>query len=290
VSVSKVAVSVVVANYNNGKYLEDFFSSFLRGTLLPAEMVIVDDGSLDDSLSIINGFRRNFEEKGINLVVFALDKNVGFANALNIAIRNSSQDFLLRIDPDDMIAPNRIEKQVQFLEENKNIDVLGSNVSYFDSTLGDFVFVSNVAVSGIVDKLKKGLLPLIHGSVMIRRQALENCRYFQDCVPAEDYDLFCQMAVKGCKFHNLQEALTFVRIHRNSVSNDLQFSTIQKYADLRLKYWGVGTHKLLTYLKYIHLRFYRKFLFHHGFMRYGYLILAVCANPKSLINRMTRVE
>ena len=77
-----IGVSVLCANYNNAPYLNDFFESLLSSTVLPDEIIFIDDCSTDDSVVIVKYFQSKFH----NLKLFCLSKNVGFANALNFGL------------------------------------------------------------------------------------------------------------------------------------------------------------------------------------------------------------
>ena len=106
-----VNVSIVAANYNNGRYLEDFINSVNESTVLPKELLIINDGSTDDSLKILDSFSHLSYLRIINF-----EKNRGFCVALNTGIESASCDYIMRVDPDDIILKNRISSQVDFLK------------------------------------------------------------------------------------------------------------------------------------------------------------------------------
>src|SRR5690606_31416504 len=98
-------VDIVCANYNNGPFLRDFFDSILASTVRPQSIIFVDDGSTDGSLDICEDYVERIPE----LQVVVLADNVGFANALNIGLSHARAKYILRIDPDDILNPRRIE-------------------------------------------------------------------------------------------------------------------------------------------------------------------------------------
>jgi len=278
-------VSIVVANYNNGKYISKFLSSIVDSTYLPKEVLITDDGSMDDSISQIELFSSKYNF--IKLIKFPTNR--GFAHALNEGITSASGQYVMRLDPDDCVDSERIEKQYNFLESNREVDIVGSNIVYFDSLTGERIFNSNVPLAHhqILQSFQSGNCGIIHGSMMCRSLAIKQFTYNQKNVPAEDYELFSRMLKAGYKASNLSESLTFVRVHINSVSNNLPFDTIKKTFQLKSAIWNTKSSYFTVKRTHLYLLYYRKFLFHKGMYRYMYLFLAVLFNPMKLFARMT---
>jgi len=131
-------VSVIVPNYNNGRYLDAFIGSVTNSTVEPAELIIVDDGSTDNSLEIL---ARHKHLPYLKIIVFK--KNKGLTAALNAALEASGGKYVMRADPDDRLAPNRIEKQFIFMEQNPEVDILGCNSTYFDDATDKEINKSN---------------------------------------------------------------------------------------------------------------------------------------------------
>lgn len=277
-------VSILCANYNNAQYLGEFIGSILKSTLLPIEIVIIDDGSTDNSCAIIEDYKNKFG----NLCLFKLDQNIGFANALNEGLEHITGTYVLRVDPDDIIAPERIEQQCTYLKNNPSVDIVGSNVSYFVDSVEDSQRRSNFPQShrSIVQKYLEGSHGLVHGGVMMKSDILKDNRYRQECVPAEEYDLFSRLLSKGFRAHNLPDSLTYVRIHDRSVSNDMPFNTVKKTLLLREEIWGIKTSSIYTVKEYIARSLYRRSLRKGN--PYKLLLLAIVSilKPKSALMRL----
>ncbi|MDW7690526.1 glycosyltransferase [Flammeovirgaceae bacterium SG7u.111] len=279
----KVDVSIIAANYNNGAYLDDFFESIKTSSVEPNEIIIVDDGSTDDSLSKL----KEKEEQFPNLIIIPLKKNIGFANALNVGIKHSQSEFILRVDPDDVIFQDRIKIQHAFLTQNKNISVVGSNATYFAKSKELFNTNFPNKFETIKKRYIKGEHGILHGTVMIRRDAMKKYQYRQEFVPAEDYGLFGRMIADGHIFANINQPLTGVRIHENSVSNDLPYNTIKTTFVLRDKIFNTKSKKILIYCTYLNLKFYRKFLFKkQNIIKYLFLILSITFRPDKVFRRI----
>jgi glycosyltransferase involved in cell wall biosynthesis len=276
---------ILTANYNNARFLNDFFNSIINSSIKPNKIIFVDDCSTDNSIEIVN----QFIEKGIlQIQLIKNNENLGFANSLNIAMGNLTTKYFARLDPDDAVNSNRFELQVNYLMNNPSIDVIGTNVSYILN--GELKKNSDVLLNekDIVDKIKKGILPIIHGSIMGKTEAIKDFKYKQENVPAEDYDLFAFIVFKGFRITNTIEELTFVTVHENSVSNELKFSTIKKRFKLAEDYFGFKKSFLGSYFEYIHQLNYRKYLFENAYKRYFYLIISASVMPVKTFNKILK--
>lgn len=280
-------VDILCANYNNAPFLDDFFTSIENSTCRPEQVVFVDDGSKDESLEIV---ARYIARGKINIRLVQLETNRGFANALNAGIDYLEAPYTLRIDPDDKLAPERIAVQTDYLERHPLVDIVGSNVAYFNSATGSPLLDSNVPQTPpqIRQTFRSGACGAIHGSTLIKTQLLKQIRYDQTNVPAEDYALFSRALKQGSVIHNLPGVLTQVRVHLNSVSNFLPYSTIQKTYALAEQIWGNTFPAYHVKRQYYHLKYYRLFLFTSSPKRYAYLALASLLNVRKVLKRITR--
>ena len=279
-----VSVSIIAANYNNGKYLKDFIGSVNESSVLPKELIIVDDGSLDESIDILNGYS---DLKYLKILKF--DKNRGFCKALNLGIKNATGDYIMRVDPDDIVLKDRIETQVKYLEKNKDIDVVGSNVIYFHNETKEEVFRSNFPTehSSIKSTYLKGEHGVQHPSTMIRASVMKKYKYLQENVKAEDYEIFARLIKGGHKFANIGQPLTRMRIHSQSVSSNIKYKTIKRTYEIRDKIFKISTNPLKIRFYYWYILNYRKFLItRHKIMKPVYLALSVMFYPSKLLKRI----
>ncbi len=275
---------LISANYNNGKYLDTFFESLIHSTVRPFKVIIVDDASTDNSVDIINSYKDR-----LNIQLYCNKDNKGFANSLNIALGLVSQPFVARLDPDDFVHPERFSKQLSFLKMNQEIDLVGTNVRYVLN--GENKKDSDVPLSeeSIKQFIKDGILPVIHGSIMTRAAAIKAFTYKQECVPAEDYDLFAYYISNNKRIANIEEALTYVTIHANSVSNELKYKTVSMRYVLASQYFNLRKSPIAIWSEFNHLKYYRKFLFEDGIKRFGYIILASSFKPFKSIKKAIRM-
>lgn len=276
-------VSIVCANYNNGRYLEEFLNSVINSSALPKELIIVNDGSTDNSLDVLSRYNLEY------LTVIELNNNVGFANALNVGVKKATAKYILRVDPDDVLEPTRIEKQHIFLNTNGAIDLTGSNVLYFNEKIENTVGSSNFPENSelIRKRYTKGEHGLLHGTIMGKTDLFKKYGYCQKHVPAEDYDIFARMINDGATAQSISEALTFVRIHQNSVSNSLPFSTVKKTYDLRDKIFKTKTSVFIIIINYLNLKYYRKYYFEKNWLKkIWFLGLSCIFRPDKAIKKI----
>ncbi len=280
-------VSVVAANYNNAAFLEDYFNAWQKSTVQPAEHIFVDDGSTDNSLDIARKYAKDMP----SLKIIELGRNRGFGNALNVGIDLARGKYILRIDPDDVVAPERVAKQLEVLDAD-DADVVGSNAVIFQSTTALQVGLSNFPSDHqeIASTILRGEHGVLHPTVMARAELFKLNPYIQGNVPAEDYDIFARMLSAGARFQNIQEPLIRYRIHQRSASNILPLSTIVKTYRIRDQVFGSETTTAAVWWYYLHIKFYRKHLFAaNTIQRAVYLGMASMMRPDKALKRLARI-
>ena len=114
-------VSVVMPVYNGERYLAEAIESILGQTFTDFELLIVDDGSIDSSPAIA----RAYAERDSRIRIFQLERNMGKADARNVGCFAAKGDYIAAMDCDDISLPLRLEKQVNFLETNPGIGIVG---------------------------------------------------------------------------------------------------------------------------------------------------------------------
>ncbi|MGY8810606.1 MAG: glycosyltransferase family 2 protein [Pseudomonadales bacterium] len=282
------SISVISANYNNGPYLKDFFDAFIESSAQPKELIFVDDGSNDNSLEIAESYKSKLP----CLKIIELKTNQGFANALNAGIDEASADFILRTDPDDWISRTFLEVQYSRATE-KNLDILGCNLSIFRSSDGKVMGTSNIPLDHhtISKRIRSGGHGVLHTTVLIKRELLKDNRYIQANVPAEDYDIFARFLRAGARFGNSSEALVNYRVHDKSITSQLPYSTIKKTYGLRDSIFGTKTFFITPRLYHLHLKLYRKSLFlNPGLKKTTLLALSALLQPQKLISKIIQIK
>lgn len=276
-------VSIIAANYNNGAYLDEFIRSVIDSSMWPKELIIVDDGSTDDSVGII----RSFAHLSFLKPIF-FECNRGFSTALNAGIKVASAKYVMRADPDDILSPERISRQYAYMEAHPDTDMLGCNCVYFLDADGRDIYWSNFPVGhdNIVATYHRGEHGLLHATAFGKRSVYQQYSY-QLLSPGEDYELFARMVKDGHRFANLGEALYKVRVHVGSASSQVSRNDIKRTFAFRDQVFGSKTSKIRVWLYYGHILNYRRsMLAAKPVSRYFYLMLSALCYPQKLLKRL----
>lgn len=208
-------VSIILPAYNAEKYIGLAIESILHQTLKNFELVVVNDASTDSTKSIIE----MYASKDSRIKVINNERNLYIGGALNKALAVSSNEFVARMDADDIAEPTRLEKQLNVLLSDDSIAVVGANIELIDEegkTLGKREYPNTNA------KLKSKIFkysPFAHPVVMFRKSAvLEFGGYDPTKSPSEDLDLWFKIGTKY-KFASVNECLLKYRVFKNSHSN-----------------------------------------------------------------------
>ena len=193
--------------YNASKFLNEAIESILNQTYKNFEFIIIDDGSTDNSTQIIEKYKKIDER----IVFIENEKNVGLTKNLNKAIKLSTSDYIARMDADDISDVKRLEKQIKFLQENKDISIVGSCAKYINSK-GEVE--ENIDVPENYEEIRNMIYkvnPLIHPSVMFKKEDIISIgMYNEELRKVQDYDLWFRAVANNLKMHNIQESLLFL--------------------------------------------------------------------------------
>ncbi|WP_191092378.1 glycosyltransferase family 2 protein [Francisella sp. SYW-2] len=212
-----IMVSVVMSVYNAEKYLFQSVESILNQSFKNFEFIIIDDGSTDNSLSIIKKF-----QKADNRIIVVSRENKGLVYSLNEGISLARGKYIARMDADDVCLKSRLEKQVLFLEKNKDIIACGTWIRIFcDSYTKILKFPSDNM--SCISRLIFGV-PIAHPSAMINKLFLDKLKksdgfiYDEGMEYIEDYNLWVRLSRYG-RYSNIEEVLVNYRDTPNSITD-----------------------------------------------------------------------
>jgi glycosyltransferase involved in cell wall biosynthesis len=213
----RMTVSVVMPTYNALPFLHDAIASVLGQTWTDFELIVLDDGSTDGSLAVA----QSLAQTDPRVKVFG-QPNAGTAPTLNRAIELASSEWVFIMHADDVMHPNRLERQLAFLEEHPDLAVASSLVRHIDESgrvIGrdnSFLFTHEEIEEKI--RLNK-LIGFNHPAVVLRKSVIQSVGgYRQEFWPAEDIDLWNRLAEQGHKILVQPEPLLDYRIHGASAS------------------------------------------------------------------------
>ena len=205
--------SVITSVYKNDKpeYVRLALDSMLvNQTIKPAEIVLVQDGPVPAELSsLLNEYECKYA--GV-MNIIRLEKNGGLGNALQLGTKTAKYDLVARMDSDDICLPNRFKKQLAYMEQHQDCDIVGGQMTEFIGEPTNIVGKRNVPLSdNDIKEYMKSRCALNHVTVMFRKSAVLKAGNYQDWFWNEDYYLWVRMWLKGCAFGNVSDTLVNVR-------------------------------------------------------------------------------
>ncbi|MDR1169523.1 MAG: glycosyltransferase [Prevotellaceae bacterium] len=204
-----IPVSVVMPVYNAEQYLRESVDSILSQTYRDFELIIIDDGSEDGSVDLV----KSYDDDRIRLI--RMPHN--FIDSLNAGISEARGKYIVRMDADDIMDTKRIEMQFEYMESHLDIDVCGTWASFF-GTMNSKVCTlqkhADIACSMMFNN------SIVHPSAIIRSESMRkySLSYKHEYVYAEDYKLWTDFLMHGCKLANIPYFLLNYRCGNTQVT------------------------------------------------------------------------
>jgi len=205
-------ITVFMAAYNAAAYIKEAIESVITQTFEDYELLIVDDGSVDNTFEIISSFNDP------RIRVIRNGKNMGLTSTRNVALNEAKGTYLAILDSDDIAMKNRLQLQYDFFSENPQFALCGSQAFIIDNSGNQKD--EKLVVPTDPDKLKITMLfsnSYVNSSVMMKTAVLRELGGYKDYAPAEDYELFTRIAEKY-PIKNLPEFLVKYRQHEHNIS------------------------------------------------------------------------
>lgn len=211
---SNPQVSVLLPAYNAEKYLPTAIDSILEQSFTNLELIVVDDHSSDSTWQII----QSYAEKDDRVVAVRNEKNLKLSNTLNRAISVARGEYLARMDADDWSYPDRLAKQVKFMDEHPQVGVSGGSMEVCDENLNVLSTRRYHQTDAEVRTHLFRYSPFSHPLIMIRKSVLDQAGGYRDEFnPAEDYELYFRIGLVA-EFGNLPDVLLKYRIIPKSMT------------------------------------------------------------------------
>lgn len=228
---TKVSVLMSVYVKEKPEYIKAALESVVNQTYPVSEIVLIEDGPLTDTLYDVINFYQNKYPSVIR--TFAFEQNQQLGRALAKGVELCSSELVARMDTDDIAMPDRIEKQVAYMQAHPEVHVLGGAIREFND-------------EGTVDRVKlmpktqkevlsyvKNRNPLNHMTVMFRRSAILEAGNYQHFPYLEDYSLWSRMLSNGYQIRNIDEILVKARTSMALVKRRSGWAYFKDFARLR---------------------------------------------------------
>lgn len=203
-------VTVLLVVYNAEKYIEECVNSILLQSLKDFELLIIDDGSNDETINIL----RRYKDERVRLICNSHD----YISSLNLGLNESRGKYIARMDGDDIMEHTRLEKQIKIMENNADLTVCASWMKCFG--------LCDMNVDSYNGLIKKPLYQMILGNIishptaMIKRDFIrEHNIYYKNYPGAEDYKLWSDIAINNGSFYVIPEYLLYYRCSNDQISN-----------------------------------------------------------------------
>lgn len=219
---SNPLVSVIIPCYNAEKFVERAVRSIMEQTYQNLEIICINDCSKDGTGEIL----QKLATEDARIVYVENETNLKLPKTLNKGIALASGDYIARMDADDISFSERIEKQIKFMQDNMNVDIVGANVFTIDEHDTKLEYVSSLLLShqNIVSKLA-WKTTMLHPTVLAKKTFFTDLNGFDENIAyAEDYDMWIRGWLLGKCFANLSDVLLSYRIHSNQMS-DTKFNS-----------------------------------------------------------------
>ncbi len=260
-------VSILVAVYNAELYLKECIESLRNQSWQDFEIICIDDGSSDRSLEIL----RHFERQDQRIRIFSR-KNEGIARTRNELITLARGRYIAVMDHDDICLPLRLERQIDFLDNKKDIIAVGTSFIEIDEVGRKINPVCNpTSHRDIESALLRGQCLIHHPTTMVRAEVLSEVGgYREGFNGAEDYDLWLRLSEKG-SLANIDEFHLYYRIHDNAVSERAGVEQLNSMIRARDDAW-IRRNLNATYEPIKHWRAQSNFASKYSFsLKYGWI-------------------
>jgi len=208
----KIDITVLMPVYNGDKYLKKAIDSILEQSFKNFELLLINDGSTDNSQTIIDSYSDN------RIKVVLNEKNIGLINTLNKGLKLSKGKYVCRFDCDDISMPDRLMEQFLFLERNPSHVLVGSNVEIINECSKR---VKLKKYPEMHDEIMMGMMfsnQICHPAVMFKNICTEHSLFYSSAaVHFEDYEFWSRLSDFGL-FHNIQKNLIKYREHSTQIS------------------------------------------------------------------------
>lgn len=208
-------VSIILPVYNGGPHLPKAIKSILSQSFGGFELIIVNDGSTDNSEQVIKSFNDP------RIVYIANDRNSGLIFTLNKAIDKASGEYIARMDADDICRADRLAEQKRWLDEHPGTSVVASIIEFIDDNDQPAGHWPTDRATISAQRIRKKLPHdncIAHPSVMVRAEILKTYRYKEYQKNIEDYDLWLRLLADGKIIEKIEKPLLLYRVHAQSVT------------------------------------------------------------------------
>lgn len=209
-----IKFSVLMSLYHKEKveYLNDcLFSIYYKQNIKPNEIILVLDGQIGNDLE--GCIKVWCDQLGEILKIIRLPNNLGLGKALNEGLKHCTHEWVFRMDTDDICKPDRFEKQIEFIQKNPNVVLLGGQILEFDKEPNDSQVLKSVPLNHLeIKEFAKSRCPFNHMTVAYKKSVIEKLGGYHHHLFMEDYNLWLRVIGHGYQVANLPDVILYARV------------------------------------------------------------------------------
>lgn len=280
------SVSVIITTYNHARFIGEAIESVLQQTVVPSEIIVIDDGSTDHTDEIVMRYPG---------VTYIRQSNQGLAAARNAAVFNSRGKYLVFLDADDLLYPHAVARNLHYFSRHPACAFISGGHDKVDGEKRLLeTYEGNMPEDNHYHALLQGNYIGMHAAVMYRREVFD-ALLFDETLPAcEDYDLYLRTAKRYPVFSH-REKLAAYRLHTNNMSGDIRLmlgqakAVLRKNADLSdqatRKYYRAG---IKNWTAYYARETYRRIAYRYKYPGYAFRLRDLLLVSRQMPLEMTR--
>ena len=282
---SKKRLSIILPTFNSMPYLKFAVESILCQTYSNFNLIIVNDGSTDYTLDYLN--------KLSDSRIMIINKNhTGIIDSCNIGLKIANTEFIARTDADDYYFANKFEKQINYLDQNPEITILGTNGVYLSENNKFSKIKINLPIKHeeIIDEIFFRKRGIIQSSIVFRSNILNEPRWYTDNILPEDYNFYLEYGLTG-RIANISENLVAIRLHKSYSYKNIEYlinnlsNLLKKYHILYgKKFKSINLIKLDTLAIIINKKAIYFFINNKYCLALIYFCIGLTLNPKRSLN------
>ena len=227
---NNIKISIITASYNYADYIKETIESVINQTYQNWEMIIVDDGSKDNSIDIINEYTK--KDSRIKLYTHEQNKNKGLIETIRLALTKAKGEYVVFLESDDFLSKEYIEKKINILQCNQEVGLIYNDIELIGerSTLTNTEEYLQKIRNYWLSKRTHNIGNILHyrnivptfSCVMVKTDLLQRCSFDSPKKAWIDWWLWAQISAKA-DFYYIPEKLTYWRMHDNSfLCNDVE--------------------------------------------------------------------
>ena len=204
-------ITVFMAAYNESNHIKRSIESILDQTFTDFELIVLNDGSTDDTVSVVKTF------KDERIVLAHNEGNKGLVFTRNRLLELAKGEYIAILDSDDIAYKDRLKLLYDFLKNQPDVALCGGHANIIDENSTKTGQRLNVPVDNDVDLFMLFGNPFVNSTTMFKREVFNDLNGYRDYAPAEDFDLFSRIS-ENHKIANIDHVLVEYRIHSNNTS------------------------------------------------------------------------